>query len=423
MRKKIIIGAVGVGLIVGIALLVLGNREQGEGIRDQGEGIRDQDEDQVADILNDEINDTAFLDDAGENDPLRALLERQRSYTDTEVTGRATVSLSAIHEAPMSGANIWLHSVPDGQGRVIMSTERDQVIWMAELDVNNPGARPDWKQMVSKAELGGSGVADHWHVYTQGDHYLVFSQPSANSAYIMKVDSDLNRVALKQIVDQYPLTEDDGPQAQNSNQTQYLVTNDMFLIEEPDGVTAAFFLPGVGHKLFRMDTNLNVYEIKNIGGGDYQHGNGSSAIAVDGGFHLLASDTIVEVMQSGVRLIAFDSDWEPISEQVLVNFDHQSIGMVSGVYLDDGSLIMHARTSLDAVGRGEQAPSRSSNTDSDAGYIARYLFDADLELASVDYLYDDDKTASRPHTSLIDNLLLTAWDYQGNTTLRIDAIH
>ena len=100
----------------------------------------------------------------------------------------------------------------------------------------------------------------------------------------MKIDSDLNRLELKHIVDRYPLTEDDGPLFFNSTDTAFQVTNDMFLIEEPDGVAAAFFLPGIGHKLFRMDTDLNIIETKNIGGGLLSHGNGSSAILTDDGF-------------------------------------------------------------------------------------------------------------------------------------------
>ena len=196
----------------------------------------------------------------------------------------------------------------------------------------------------------------------------------------------------------------------------------MFLVAEPAGVTAGFFLPGIGHKLFRADTNLDVYDVMNIGGGVLSHGNGSSVIPVDGGFHLLASDSITEVTQSGVRLLAFDKDWNFVSEDMLVNFDRQSIGMVSGVYLDDGSLVMHARTSLDAPARGAQ-PSFEDKGNSDAGaLIARYVFDPDLNLASIDFISDESKQAYRPHTSLLGNALIVGWDYVGTTVLRIDEI-
>jgi hypothetical protein len=361
------------------------------------------------------------INEFAENDPLEILFQRQVNQVDTQITGQVQTQFSKTFQGQVNGANIWLFAVPDDEGRVMLSTEKNQEIWMAEFDLNNPEQAPVWEQMVSKSELGGEGVADHWHTFAHGYHWIVFSQPTADSAYMMKIDSDLNRLELKHIVDRYPLTEDDGPLFFNSTDTAFQVTNDMFLIEEPDGVAAAFFLPGIGHKLFRMDTDLNIIETKNIGGGLLSHGNGSSAILTDDGFSVLAADTIVQQMQSGVRLLKYDFDWEFVEEIDLVNFDEQSIGMTSGAYLDDGSFVLQTRTNPESSARGETLPPPSGTTNEDGGYVTRYLFDSQFNLASIDYLYEK-INAHRVHTSLIGNLLLTTWDTIGQTTIRIDEI-
>ncbi|MFA4845244.1 MAG: hypothetical protein WC654_01665, partial [Patescibacteria group bacterium] len=332
------------------------------------------------------------------------------------VTRTTSVSFDQVYQGQVDGAPLWLFAVPDDEGSVILSAEVNQSIVMARLDLENPEARPNWKTIVSRDEVGG--VADHWHVFAHGFHYLVFSTPQANSAYVVKVDRDLNRVAMEHIVDRYEVPEEEQPPFGG----EYLTTNDMFLVAEPDGVTAAFFLPTIGHKLFRMDEDLNVYETKTIGGGELAHGNGSSAIMTDSGFDVLASDTIMHLTQSAVRLLRYDSDWDFVEAFDLVDIDKQSIGMVSGVYLDDGSLVVHSRTNVDAYARGvlPPPPTPGALTD-DGGNIARYFFNSDLELVSTDYLFEG-TDAHRPHTSLLDDQLFTTWDAGGKTVLKIDSI-
>jgi len=328
------------------------------------------------------------------------------------------LSFQTIFEGQID-APLWLFAVIDDEGQVVLSAEKDQEIIMAKFDPNNPKAKLNWKTIVSKNEV--EGVADHWHVFAHGYHYFVFSQPKADSAYAVKVDKNFNRVAMNHIVDRYEVPKKERPPFGG----EYLITNDMFLVPESEGVTAAFFLPTIGHKLFRMDKDLNVYETKNIGGGNLVHGNGSSAIMTKNGFDVLASDTIMLLQQSGVQLLQYDKNWNFVKTKELVDIDNQSIGMVSGVYLDDGGLVLHSRTNVDAYGRGEMPPppppTQGVLTD-DGGNIARYLFDPDGKLVSTDYLYEG-TNAHRPHTALLNDLLITTWDGgKGGTTLRIDKI-
>jgi hypothetical protein len=343
------------------------------------------------------------------NDPLIAYLDRKSIMTDTQISGEQTVSFSKVYEGSVDQANIWLFPVPDSDGRMILSTERSNELYMAELTVDDPSARVSWKQVVSSSDIDGNKIADHWHVFAHGYHWITFSITSANGAYLAKIDKDLDLIALERIVE---------------NPT--FPTNDMFLVAQPDGVGAAFFLPGYGHRVLRFDTDLNEIGSVDIGGGQSIHGNGSSAILTDDGIHVLAADQMNVVSQGGVRLLKYDFDWNLVEVVDLVDFDNTNIGMVSGNYLDDGSLVMVARVNLEAFKRGENPPPTGQIPGGaladDGGYIGRYLFDSLLKLAGVEYLFEQGNTAHRPHQSILGGRLYSAWDLRGSTTLRIDEI-
>ncbi len=334
----------------------------------------------------------------------------------TNPPSEPTTTFEKLYEGQVD-APLWLFAVADDEGKVVLSSERNQGIDMAFFDPENPKATLTWKTVVSRSEVGG--VADHWHVFTSGYHYLVFSQPSANSAYAVKVNRDLNRVAMEHIVDRYEVPASERPPYGG----EYLTTNDMFLVPEKNGVTAAFFLPTIGHKLFRMDEDLKIYQRMVIGGGEIAHGNGSSAIQTDKGFDVLAADTIMHLTQSGITRLRYDKDWELLGATRLVDEDYQSASMTSGVYLPDGSLVLHARVNVDAYGRGQMPPPPTPGvlTD-DGGNIVRYVFNPQGELVSTAILYEG-TDAHRPHTLLVGDLLITTWDGGGGgATLRIDRL-
>lgn len=326
------------------------------------------------------------------------------------------VTFEKLYEGQVD-APLWLFAVADDEGQIVLSAERNQGIDMAFFDPENPSVELDWKTIVPRGEVGG--VADHWHVFNDGYHYLVFSQPSTDSAYAVKVDRDLNRVAMEHIINKYEVSVSERPPVGG----EYLITNDMFLVPEEDGVAVAFFLPTIGHKVFRMDTNLEIYDTVTIGGGKTTHGNGSSVIQTAEGFDVLASDTIMHLQQSGVTLLRYDEDWELNESMRLIDIDGESAGMTSGVYLSDGSLVMHARVNVDAYGEGER-PTRSTPGQfiDDGGNIVRYVFDPTGALVSTEYVYEGTK-AHRPHTALVGDLLITTWDEtDAGAMVRIDRV-
>ncbi len=333
----------------------------------------------------------------------------------------ANIKFQNLSTQNIDGASLWLFAVPDDQSQVVLSTESNGSIKMAKFDISNSTQKLDWKTVISNNDIGGKGVADHWHEFANNYHWLAFSISEATTGYVLKVDRDLNKVKLAKIADKITLKEGEVPFVNQMN--PYLPTNDMFLVPEANGVTAGFYLPGTGHRLFRLDSDLNLLTNKDIGGGDYTHGNGSSAIKTDLSFNLIAVDNMNQLQQGGVNLIKFNSSWEVQSKTTLVDIDKTNIGMASGVYTDKGTLVINARVYENAYPKGEMPPPADPGAPlaQDGGKIKRFVFDSNYNLISTEEIYSQGD-ANRPHTSLIGEKLLTTWDAGGKTYLRIDKI-
>ena len=326
------------------------------------------------------------------------------------------ISTTKIEAAPM-----WLFAVPDDKDKVVLSAEENGVIKMGFFDLSNPTKAVSWKTIISSSDIGGKRVADHWHEFKNGFHWISFSISEANTGYIMKVDGDLNRVALVKAAEKEQLTANDLP-ANAPNNTLDMPTNDMFLIPDDNGVSVGFFLPAKGHRMFQFDSDLNLKTKTDIGGGNYQHGNGSSAIKTSSGFDLLASESISYLQEGSLKLIKFDASWVPQSVTTLFDEKGVSIGMVSGLYLDDGSLVVNARVNREAYSQEEmlkKAPPGSGGLSDDGADIERLHFDASGNLLSTTKIYEG-KSGHRPHTSKIGDKLITTWD--SGAYLRIDKI-
>lgn len=353
------------------------------------------------------------------SDPFQAYAERKSNMTDTQITGSAETALTKISQTIIGGASLWLFAVPDENERIALSAEKNGNLLMALTEDENPSSAPPWKEVVTKEEIG-SQIADHWHIFAHGYHWIVFSVQEARTAYLAKIDTTLQRISLKKIVDQYTLGAEDITEQQQENT---LVTNDMFLVEEPTGVTAGFVLPGYGHKLFRFDNDMKLKETKNIGGGEWAHANGSSAIPYKEGFALFAVDQMNVVAQGGVRLFLYDADWNITSATTLLDFDNTNIGMASGIFLPNGELILHARANDKAYPRGvlPPPPKPGERLPNDGGNIVRYIFDKEGALAKQEILYQGNQDGNRPHTSVLGNNLFTTWDAK-NIVLRRDGL-
>lgn len=256
----------------------------------------------------------------------------------------------------IEGAALWLFVV---EGPVV-SAERDGKLWIGRLE-----KKVDWKEVTS-------GVADHWHVFAHGHHWISCSAPSARKLRVLQLDTSFKKVREVELA------------------TGELPTNDHFLVAEPEGVAVGVFHPGQGHRIFRIDQG----EVE-IGGGKYRHSNGSSAIPVKGGFLLLASETLAPTQPSRVFRMDVDADWKITGSKTLIEEANVNVSMVSGGMVGD-ELIVVAR-----VG-GED------------GAIVRYAFGKREVL--------EEKGANRPHVALIDGKLYTTWDTRGGAKLRIDRV-
>jgi hypothetical protein len=187
----------------------------------------------------------------------------------TPTTGRTTtpttvapVITPVLASRSIPGAKLWLFAVDDGNPQLAMSAESDGKLLMGRLDVTNPNTAVSWQTVAGPTDTGGVSIADHWHIFAHGYHWLVFSVAGDSASYLLKLDKDFQRLAL------VPVGHTDGP------------TNDMFLVAETNGVAVAHFAPGYGHTIHRFDVQAKKIGQVRIGGSIFTHANGSSAIPV-----------------------------------------------------------------------------------------------------------------------------------------------
>ncbi len=164
-------------------------------------------------------------------------------------TAVAPKIMPAVAPRSIAGAGVWLFAVDDGNPQLALSAELDGKLLVGRLDVTDPKATVSWQAVASPTDTGGMSIADHWHIFAHGYHWLVFSVAGDSASYLLKLDKDFQRLAL------VPVGHTDGP------------TNDMFLVAEPDGVTVGHFAPGYGHTIHRFDVQAKKTGQVRIGGG------------------------------------------------------------------------------------------------------------------------------------------------------------
>jgi len=309
-------------------------------------------------------------------------------------------------QAPRSiaGAKVWLFAVDDGNPRLAMSAESDGKLLIGRLDVTDPTASVSWQTVAGPADTGGVSIADHWHVFAHGCHWLVFSVAGDSASYLLKLNKDFQRLAL------VPVGHTDGP------------TNDMFLVAEPNAVAVAHFTPGYGHTVHRFDVHAGKTGQVRIGDGAFTHANGSSAIPVEGGFLLFASETLNPSATSAVRLIQFDASWRPVNIRTVLDEDGMNAAMATAVRLGSGYTIVHlrVRTGVSARQKAPFAPQPGSPLTDDSGALVRLVLAPDGTTVSRETLVSDG--TNRVHTTLVGDLLITTWDDTGAVRLRVDHI-
>lgn len=304
----------------------------------------------------------------------------------------------------IAGAKIWLFAIDDGSSQFAISAESDGKLLMGRLDVTSPSATVAWQTVAGLADTGGVSIADHWHIFAHGYHWLVFSVAGDSASYLLKLDKNFQRLAL------VPVVHTDGP------------TNDMFLVAEPGGVAVGHFAPGYGHTVHRFDVQATKTGQVRIGGGIYTHANGSSAIPVEGGYLVFASETLNPSATSAVKLIHLDASWQPVSVRAILDEDGTNTAMATAVRLESGYIVVHlrVRTGVSLLQTEPSAPQPGSPMPDDSGALLRLVLAPDGTIASREILISD--SANRPHTTLAGDLLVTTWDEAGTTRLRVDRI-
>ena len=334
-----------------------------------------------------------------------------KSLSGKLVSSSAPVSTAAppniepvLASRSIPGAKLWLFAVDDGNPQLALSAEADGKLLMGRLNVTDPAATVSWQTVASSADTGGASIADHWHVFAHGYHWLVFSVAGDSASYLLKLDRDFQRLAL------VPVGHTDGP------------TNDMFLVAEPDGVAVGHFAPGYGHTVHRFDVQAKKTGQVRVGGGNYTHANGSSAIMVEGGYLLFASETLNPSATGAVKLIQLDTSWQPVSVKGVLDEDGTNAAMATAVRLDSGYTILHlrVRTGVSPRQQATAAPQPGAPMPDDSVSLVRLVLTPDGKIVSRETLVPEG--TNRAHTTLIGDLLVTTWDENGTVRLRVDRV-
>ncbi len=319
-------------------------------------------------------------------------------------TATAAPTITPLYASrSITGAQLWLFAIDDGNTQLAISAESDGKLLMGRLDITNPNSAVSWQIVASSTDTGGSSIADHWHIFAHGYHWLVFSVSGGSASYLLKLDKDFRRLAM------VPVGHTDGP------------TNDMFLVAEPDGVAVGHFKPGYGHTIHRFDVQANKIGQVSIGGGIYIHTNGSSAIPVEGGYLLFASETLNPSVTSAIRLIQCDTAWNPVNVSTVFDEDGTNAAMPTAVCLDSGYKIVHLRVRTGVSTRqNASSPRAGSLLPDDSGALVRLVLAPDGTIVSRETLVSD--CTNRAHTTLVGDLLITTWDETSTVYLRVDRV-
>ena len=334
-----------------------------------------------------------------------------RSLSGKTVSNSPVASSSAIPDIvpvltarSIAGARVWLFAIDDGSPELAVSAEADGKLIIGRLDVTDPSAAVSWQTAAGPDDTGGVPIADHWHIFAHGYHWIVFSVAGDSASYLMKLDKDFQRLAI------VPVGHTDGP------------TNDMFLVAEPDGVAVGHFAPGYGHTVHRFDLQANKTGQVRIGGGEFAHANGSSAILVERGYLVFASETLNPSSTGAVRALKFDSSWRPVDVMTVLDENGTNAAMATAVRLDSGYTIVHlrVRTGVSPGQAAPVAPEPGSPLPDDSGALLRLVLSPDGAVVSTETLVTEG--SNRVHSTLSGDLLITSWDGNDTVSLRVDRI-
>ncbi len=303
----------------------------------------------------------------------------------TPVPTHARATLTLVGTTAVPDGQIWSGPVWDGQ-HIVVTYARQQVLWARRYDRNlNPVSD------AVRVTLGADPAAtDHKHIFLNGMHFVAYSTPGAAELYLLKLDSDLNRLGFVPVVE--------GTTRER--------TNDMLLGTDGQHLIVGRFCPckeaGTGHvftvfdqNLIRVGTEVDLLEP--------HHTNMASITFADGAYHILSFRRVGGSDQSSPSsLLQFDVN--PVSLTALgqgnivkkhnTEFYHASTGLV------------YDSTRQVYYGGYVRGPNMWG-----AGTVVVEVFDAQSweSLASIDVA-----GGNRPHLALVDaDTLVVGWDEPG----------
>ena len=273
---------------------------------------------------------------------------------------------------------VWCVPVYDGTN-IVVSSESGGVIKVGKLDLSlNQVTSPATTVADTSDTANNDSIADHKHIFQNGYHYLVFSTAGGGQGgylYLLKLDADLNRVDITTVVS-------DGS-----------ATNDMFLVGDGTYIYVGKFLPGIGHKVYKYDSDLNNLDTFTIGGDTNTHANGAAAVYTNNQFHLVAPFTLAPGQNDEFYRFIFDNDWNVVNKATILS-DEGMLSIVSALSVEPNSqefIIHYGRGSSDA-----------------GGPLYRAVYDSNWELLSNTQVVAD--TWTRPHSVIVNDTLYVGYD-------------
>ncbi len=335
---------------------------------------------------------------------------------------------TTIGKTTVTDAHLWLFPVVDDYQGLVLSAEGNGGIIVSRIDPLDTASfgSPSWTTVASTADTGGENIADHWHIYAHGYHWISFSTTSANKCFLLKMDMDFNRIGLYTAY-----TNKTFKSIQNA------VTNDHFLVEEKKGVAIALFQHG--DKSSTGKPRMIVKRFTSNGGSKAtkfvpadspnSYSNGGSAYLQTGRcpahispcFMIFVPEKIDETVKGDLIHLIADKNWQVKSSSKIlsnVGFNYSMSSM--GYWKNNFAMLTVKKSSV----------IRSASSAS-GGKIMRYVVDGNFKkynTKTISFGY-----SHRPHTVLyskrtrrkLTDYLITCWDQSDSSPqayMRVDMI-
>lgn len=292
--------------------------------------------------------------------------------------GITAQTLTCEKTVPITHGTIWCIPVYDDR-EIVVSAESNEGIRLAKYDLAMNPTGMSLLVASTNDTANYDTIADHKHIFQNDHHYLTFSVAGGGAGgylYLLKLNKDLSRVALTTVVSNDP------------------PTNDMLMVGDGTNVYVGKFLPGIGHRIYSYDADLNLMGSKPIGGDMNRHANGATAMYADNMFYVVAPDTLAPGQNNTFSRITFDHDWNCVSNKTTILSDPGVLSIVSGLSRDPVSrsfIVNYARSASDQ-----------------GGPIYAAIYDSSWNLITNQAIFTG--ILNRPHSVIVSNTFYLGYD-------------